>query len=298
MSLNPTPGLPEFEYIKPASLDEASRFLAAHPDTARPFLGGTDTFVRMRDGVWKDRYLVDVKHLAGMDDLVFNPQTGLTIGAAVNMNRVIRSDVVNQHYPLLAQAAQTVAGYQLRTRATIVGNVCNASPAGDTIGACLALNGRLRVFGAGKTREEPLSSFFIGPGKTTLQKGDIVTAVSFPAPPPNAVGQYIKLNRNNMGDLSIVGVTVFGYPDGDTASGYRFRLALASVAPVPLVPAAAEAILARQPITEETIAQAAQAAMDAASPISDTRGSAEYRKMMVRNLTAKGITAVWRKLNA
>ena len=126
------PGLPEFDYIKPTTLEEASTFLAQHTGEARAFIGGTDTFVRMRDGAWQDKYLVDVKGLPGMNDLKFDPAKGLTVGAAVNMNRLIASPEVNAHYPVLAEAAHTVASYQLRTRATIAGNICNASPAGDT----------------------------------------------------------------------------------------------------------------------------------------------------------------------
>ena len=289
----PTPGLPEFDYIKPASLAEASRFLAEHAGQARPFMGGTDTFVRMRDGFWKEKYLVDVKRLDGMNDITFDPASGLTIGAAVNMNRVIASPEVQKYYPLLAEAAHSVASYQLRTRATMVGNLCNASPAGDTIGACLALGGRLRVHGVNGVREEPLSTFFIGPGKTLLKAGDIATAVLFHVPPQGHAARYIKLGRNAIGDLAIVGVTALGYPDRSAPSGYRFRLALASVAPVPLVAAQAEAILAEKPITEATIAEAAEAAMQACTPIDDVRGSARYRKLMVRNLTRRAITEVW-----
>ena len=137
MTLDTHPALPEFEYIRPATLVEASEFLSHHPDEARPFLGGTDVFVRMRDGFITPKFLVDVKNLDGTNDLRFDPQAGLTIGAAVNMNRVIASPDVQAHYPLLAEACRSVASYQLRTRATIVGNICNASPAGDTIGACL-----------------------------------------------------------------------------------------------------------------------------------------------------------------
>ncbi len=294
--LTPTPGLPEFDYVKPASLAEASRFLAEHNGQARPFLGGTDTFVRMRDGVWKEKFVVDVKHLDGMDTLAFDPAAGLTIGAAVNMNRVIAAPEVRAHYPLLAQAARTVASYQLRTRATIVGNLCNASPAGDTIGACMVLDGVLQVHGVNGFRQEPLATFFRGPGETVLSPGDIVTAITFPLPPKDHAATYIKLGRNALGDLAIVGVTALGYPDDSTPSGYRFRLALASVAPTPLIPAQAEAILAENPLTEATIAQAAQAAMEACRPIDDVRASARYRKMMVRNLTRRAVTEVWQKL--
>ena len=292
----PTPGLPEVDYIKPASLAEASQFLADHAGEARPFSGGTDTFVRMRDGVWQEKYVVDIKHLDGTDELSFDPKTGLRIGASINMNRVIASPEVNQHYPVLAQAARSVASYQLRTRATIVGNICNASPAGDTIGACLVMGGTLHVHGTDGIRTEPLNAFFLGPGKTVLKPGDIVTAVTLPPPPPNYAAKYIKLGRNHLGDLAIVGVTALGYADSNTPSGYRFRLALTSVGPTPIVPTQAETILADNAITAETIAQAAQSAMDACTPIDDTRGSARYRKLMVRNLTQKALTEVWESI--
>ena len=293
---NPHPGLPEIEYIKPKSLAEASQFLAQHAGEARPFLGGTDTFVRMRDGVWKEKYLVDVKGLDGTDAMHFDPGKGLTIGAAVNMNRVISSADVKGHYPLLVEAAHTVASYQLRSRATIVGNICNASPAGDTIGACLVFAGILNVHGVDGLRQEPLKTFFLGPGKSTLKPGDVVTSIFFPLPPANSAGRYIKVGRNTIGDLAIVGVTVLGFPDPETASGYRFRIALASVAPVPLVPAQAEAILADRPVKEATIEAAAEAAMEACNPIDDVRGSARYRKYMVRNMTCQALADVWQQI--
>jgi carbon-monoxide dehydrogenase medium subunit len=290
---NPTPGLPEFDYIKPASLAEASHFLAEHAGAARPLLGGTDTIVRMRDGFWKEKYIVDVKNLDGLKEIFFDPASGLTIGAAVNMNRVVASAEVQKHYPLLAEAAHSVASYQLRSRATIVGNICNASPAGDTIGACLVLDGILQIHGIAGVREEPLKSFFVGPGKSVLKPGDIATAIRFPLPPAGSAGKYIKLGRNALSDLAIVGVTVLGYPDSETASSYRFRLALASVAPTPLVPVKAEELLAAKPITPEVIAAAAQAAMDSCNPIDDVRGSARYRKFMVRNLTQRALSEVF-----
>jgi carbon-monoxide dehydrogenase medium subunit len=296
--INPNPGLPEFDYIKPASLKEASQFLADHAGEARPFLGGTDCFVRMRDGFWKDRFLVDVKGLDGTNELIFSPEHGLTIGAAVNMNRVAQSQVVRDYYPLLAQAAESVASFQLRTRATVIGNICNASPAGDTIGACLAYQGVLHVHGVKGTRQEPLATFFKGPGKTVLQPGDIVTAISLPLPPANHAARYIKLGRNTKSDLSIVGVSVMGYADKTAKSGFRFRLALASVAPVPFVPAEAEKVLAENPLTPETIEKAAQAAMDSVKPITDVRGSARYRSYMVRNLVKQGVAAVLAELRA
>jgi CO/xanthine dehydrogenase FAD-binding subunit len=288
------PGLPEFDYIKPTTLVEASAFLAIHAGEARAFSGGTDTFVRMRDGAWQDKYLVDVKSLPGLNALTFDPAQGLTVGAAVNLNRLIAAPDVNAHYPVLAEAAHTVASYQLRTRATMAGNICNASPAGDTIGAGLVLDAKLHVHGIDGDRIEALRTFFKGPGKTVLKAGDIVTAIEFPLPPQGSTGKYLKLGRNAIGDLAIVGVTAFGYPDGAAASGCRFLVALASVAPTPFMPNMS--LLSEKTITPELIDEAANAAMNSVTPIDDVRGSARYRKLMVRNLTRKALSDVWERV--
>ncbi|MBC8509011.1 MAG: xanthine dehydrogenase family protein subunit M [Anaerolineales bacterium] len=294
--LDPHPSLPEFDYIKPKTLAEASQFLADHAGEARPLLGGTDIFVRMRDGFWKDQYLVDVKGLDGTNEISFDPAKGLTIGAGVSMNRVSAHPDVKVHYAVLAEAVDSVASYQLRSRATIVGNICNASPAGDTIGACILLGGVLNVHGLDGKRQEPLSTFFKGPGSTVLKAGDVVVSIELPLPPKGLQGTYLKLGRNKSSDLSIVGVTAIGYPDADTVSGYRVKVALASVAPTPLVVDKVEEIMAAKPITEDVIAEAAEAAFETASPIDDVRGGAKYRKLMSRNLSKKALTVVWEKL--
>lgn len=294
--MNALPRLPEFDYVRPDTIAQASHFLVTHPGEARPFMGGTDLFVQMRDRVYEAKYLVDVKCLAGMNDISYDRSEGLIIGAAVNMNRVVAFPKVEEHYPILAEAAQSVASYQLRSRATIVGNICNASPAGDTIGVCLLLDGVLNIYGENGMRQEPLKHFFYGPRATALKQGDIVTSVQFPVPPVGSLGRYLKLGRNRISDLAIVGVTVIGYPDSSAASGYRMRIALASVAPIPLVVDRVDSILAESPITEETLAIAAQAAMDACRPIDDVRGSARYRKYMVRNLALRALREVWREL--
>jgi carbon-monoxide dehydrogenase medium subunit len=290
------PSLPEFDYVTPTSLAEASQLLAEHAGEARPLLGGTDIFVRMRDGIWEDKYLVDVKALDGLDDIVFDLSAGLTIGAAVNMNQVSADPQVGEYYPVLVEAIESVASYQLRTRATIVGNICNASPAGDTIGACMLLDGTLNVFSPTGVRQEPLNTFFRGPGVTNLNPGDIVTSLQLPLPPQDMVGKYFKLGRNQASDLSIVGITVVGYPDADTVSGYRIRLALASVAPVPLEVEEVETLLRSAPITPQLLETASQAAMDTCTPIDDVRASARYRKLMVGNLSRKVLADVWSAL--
>jgi carbon-monoxide dehydrogenase medium subunit len=158
------------------------------------------------------------------------------------------------------------------------------------------MGGVLRVYSQEGIHKLPLTDFFTGPGRNQLKPGEIVTGIELPVPPAGHSGKYIKLGRNQLSDLSIVGVTVYGYPDAGTVSGYRFHLALASVAPVPFVPRKAEACLADNPITPEIIEQAADLAQQECSPIDDVRGSSRYRKAMVKNLTFKGLWVVWEKL--
>ena len=296
MSINSHPTLPEFEYVKPSTIKEASTFLYERPEEARPFLGGTDIFVRMRDGIITPRYLVDIKKIPETNEIQFDPMVGLRIGAAVNMNRVITEPVVQEQYPLLAEACKSVASYQLRNRATIAGNVCNASPAGDTIGACLVYGGKIHIHGMNGYYVIPVDGFFLGPGRTTLQRGDVVIAIEIPVPFKGAFGKYIKLGRNRLSDLSIVGVTILGYPDSGIPSHYRFRIALASVAPIPLLVLEAEEFLANAPITRDRLEETAILTETAAIPIDDIRGSAKYRKEMVRILTLRGLNTLWENL--
>jgi carbon-monoxide dehydrogenase medium subunit len=174
----------------------------------------------------------------------------------------------------------------------VVGNICNASPAGDTIGACLLYNGVLNVYGPDGERQEPLSGFFQGPGKTNLKPGDIVTSLQLPIPPEGFKGTYIKLNRNKLSDLAIVGVTAATYPNAAVSSGRTVRVALASVAPTPLVVDAVEEFFNQMDLTTETIDEAAQIAMDSCKPIDDVRGTARYRSQMVRNLTRSALIKI------
>jgi CO/xanthine dehydrogenase FAD-binding subunit len=292
----PTPGLLSFDYTRPAALSEACRLLAEHDGEAHPFMGGTDIFVQMRDGAVRPRLLVDVKHLPGMRDITWDDTGGLTIGAAATMNDIARHPDVRTGYPLLAEAASSVASYQVRNRATLGGNLCNGSPAADTAPAVLVLEGSLVLHGPDGERVVSAGDFFLGPGQTAIQTGELMTAIRFPAPPGGAVAKYLKLGRNKAGDLAIAGVAVLGFPDQAVSSGHRFRIGLASVAPVPLRAREAESVLAENPPGEETFALAAEKAMEAATPIDDVRGSATYRRAMVRNLTLRGLRDVWAQI--
>ena len=289
-------GLPRFDYVIPGTIDEALRLLHKHGQSARPLMGGTDLFVRMRDGFLQPEVVINLKSLPLMRTVSYDARVGLTIGAAVTMNEVARHPVVASNYPPLAEAAHSVASYQLRNRATLGGNLCNGSPAADTAPAALVLQGSMILQSLAGVREVPGAQFFIGPGRTAIEPGEVMTAIRFPVLPSGTRGRYLKLGRNKAGDLAIAGVAVLGFPDESAASGYRFRIALASVAPVPLRVASAEDALATLPPGDEAFALAAEKAMQACSPIDDVRASARYRRAMVHNLTLRGLRGVWQQL--
>ena len=269
--------------------------LEEHGTAAKVLMGGTDLFPALRDGAIRPRFVLDVKHLPGMRDLSYDERAGLTIGAAVTMNQLAGNPDVSAHYPVLAEAANTVASYQIRNRATLGGNLCNASPCADTSPAALLLGAELLLYGPGGKRSVPAGQFFLGPGQTVLEPGELMTAIRIPAPPAGTAARYLKLGRCRSGDLSLVGVAVLGF-QAATASGYRFRIGLGSVAPTPLRAEEAEDLLAANAPGEGTFAVAADAAAAAANPITDVRGSAAYQQAMVRTLTLRGLRAVWAQL--
>jgi carbon-monoxide dehydrogenase medium subunit len=289
------PGLPSFDYVRASTADQVVRLLEEHRQAARLLMGGTDLFPQMRDGALQPDIVVDVKHLPGMRDVIFERGQGLTVGAAVTMNEIARHPAVQAHYALLAEAASAVGSYQVRNRATIGGNLCNASPCADTALAALVLEGRVVLNGPGGEREVPVEAFFLGPGQTALGAAEFVTAVRFPPPVRGACGRHLKLSRNKLGDLSLVSVAVWGFPDG-TASRYQFRIGLGAVAPTVVRARQAEQALAAGPPGEEALALAAERARRAASPIDDVRASAGYRRAMVHNLTVRGLREVWARL--
>ena len=282
----PLPELPAFEYQRAASADQALESLGQNDARTHILLGGTDLFVQMRAGSITPTEVIDIKHIPDYQAVEFDGQDGLRIGAAATMNAVAEHTDVKTNFPLLVEALQTVASYQLRNRATIGGNLCNASPAADSAPALLVLDASLSLQKAGGQRQLELQKFFKGPGATALAPGEILTHVHVPLPPGDWKGRYLKLGRNTSGDLAIVGVAVLGYPDTKASSGFSFRIALASVAPTPLRVPEAEQMLADTELSDDAIDRAAHIAQELAEPISDARASAEYRRAMVFELTA------------
>ncbi|MBN1314318.1 MAG: xanthine dehydrogenase family protein subunit M [Anaerolineales bacterium] len=288
------PGLPPFKYVRAAS--ETEVFERLEQGNARMFMGGTDLFPQMREGVWRPEILVDVKYVRAMQDLFFEDDGLLTAGAAVTMNRLGCDPLIAKYFPALSQAANSVGSFQLRNRATIGGNLCNASPCADTAPAVLVMDGGIVVETKDRSKVYALKDFILGPGKTVIGPTEFVSAVCFPALPKGATGVYLKLGRSKLGDLSLVSAAVIGYPDPDAASGYRFRIALGSVASVPFRVPGAERILADFKINPETLNTAARLAMEMAAPISDVRACSDYQRLMVMALTRRALMQVWDSL--
>jgi carbon-monoxide dehydrogenase medium subunit len=290
-----SPGLPEFDYIRAETIEQVSELLK-NGKPSRLLMGGTDVFVQMRDGAISPAQLVDVKHLPGMQSIQKTGSKGLRIGAAVDLNTLAGHPEVVKRFPLLAEAAQSVGSFQLRSRATMGGNLCNASPAADTGPAALVLEAILIAQGSNGERRIPAQEFFTGPGQNALQDGEILTNIEIPPTPKGSVGRYLKLGRNAEGDLAIAGVAVLGYADKASKSGLRFRVALSSVAPTPIRVPAAEGLLESQKISDEMIGAAAKAARRTAKPIDDVRASADYRSAMVEVHARRAIHTVWAAL--
>ncbi len=277
-----------FDYSEPASLDEAVALLRAGPAPASLIAGGTDLLVQMKEHVRQPAHVINIKKIPGMDDFAYDAKNGLLLGALITTRQVETSPVTLRHYASLAKAATDFASIQVRHRATVVGNVCRASPSADTLPPLIADGAVLRIHGPNGQRRCAVQDFCTGPGRTVLAADEIVTHIEIPAPPPRTGKVYIKHGRRAQMELATVGVAV-RVTLGDGGDVADLAIVLAAVAPTPLRAVQAEAVLRGWQPTPERLAAAAQAASEEARPIGDVRGSADYRRDMVRVLTRRAL---------
>lgn len=293
----PRADLPDFHYLRASTFEEVFRLFDEDRETVSLMLGGTELMRHLRHGEASPKIILDIKHLPTMQDAVFDERTGLTLGAAVTMNQIARHPAIRGHYPLLAEAAGSVGSQAIRNRATVGGNLCNASPCADIAPPVLVLEGRIVLRGPTGAREVPADEFFRGPGQTAIRTNEVMTTIHIPKPQSSSVGRYLKLSRSTVENVSIAGVAVLGFPDQAAPSGYRFKIALGAVAPTPVCARAAERFLAGCLLDEGTLMTAAEKATEAVEAIDDERASAAYRKAMVNTLALRGLHEVWEKLN-
>lgn len=290
------PGLPDFEYIKAENYQDVFDHMKENGDDLKLLMGGTDLFIQMRDRGEGPGYLLDVKGLPGMQVISFDRKNGLKVGAAVTLNALSSHPNLLKYYSIICEAADSVGNYQLRNLATLGGNICNASPSADMSPAALVYDGRVVVESSRGERELSLEEFWVGPGKTALEKDEFLKRIHFPTPPDGSVGRYYKIGRSKMGDLAIVGVAVLAYPDSELEAGIQFRIGINSTAPTAYRVPSVESFLTQNKITDENLSKAAEMAMDISAPIEDQRATAAYQKKMVRNLVLKGLKEAWEML--
>lgn len=276
-----------FEYHEPATLDEASALLVRYGAEASLLAGGTDLLVEIKEHLRWPKHVVNVKRIAGLAALEYDERSGLRFGALVTARAIETSPVVLAKYPGLAQAARELGSIQVRHRATVVGNICRASPSADTLPPLIADGATVRIHGPAGGRTIALEDFFTGPGKTVLAPGELVTEVVVPAPAPRTGKHYIKHGRRRAMELATVGVAVALTLERERCG--EIRIALGAVAPTPIRARSAEDALRGRPLDGAAIGAAARIAMGECRPISNVRGSAEYRREMVGVLTARAI---------
>jgi carbon-monoxide dehydrogenase medium subunit len=276
--------LKNFEYFDPTSIGDAVALLHQHAGSARVLAGGTDLFLRMHRRAVLPDVIVDLKRIAELANLSYSGQDGLHIGATVTHSEVAEHAAVQQHYGALVAAANWVGSLQTRHRGTVVGNLCNASPAADTAPALLSYGALVTMVGPDGQREMPLEAFFQGPGRTALGPAEIVTALRLP-PSPGRLGWGYARRTRTVIDIALVSSCVVIQASNGVCGDVR--VSLGAVGPTPLRATQAEAVLRGQQPSAALLAQASRVAAEEARPISDVRCSAEYRKDMVEVLSKR-----------
>ena len=272
-----------FEYFEPTTLGEAAALLARFGGRAQPLAGGTDLLVELKEQLRRAECVVNIKRIPGMDQLSYDAREGLRIGALVTAREVELSPIILDKFSSLAQAARELGSIQVRNRATIVGNICRASPSADTLPPLIADSASVRIVGGKGQRTVPLEDFFPGPGKTVLGVDELVTELVLPPPAPGTRKVYIKHGRRKAMELATVGVAV------SLTEKSEIRIVLGAVAPTPIRARKAEDLLRGKILDQQLIAQAAELAESESRPISNVRASAAYRREMVRVLTRRAL---------
>jgi CO/xanthine dehydrogenase FAD-binding subunit len=266
-----------FEYLRPADLRTAVALLAEKNGKARAMAGGTDLLVQLRAERFQLERVVDVKAIPELNELRFDKKEGLTIGAAVPCYKIYGSKDVQTNYPGIMDASQIVGGVAIQGRATIGGNLCNASPSGDTIPILIAYGAQASVTGPAGDRTVPVEQFCIAPGTSVLKPGEILVSIRIPAPEKNTGAHYLRFIPRNEMDIAVVGAGAW-VQLGRGGKIADARLALAAVAPTPLYVDAARGVLVGTDGGDQALEAAAEAARKAAKPISDMRGTEAQRR--------------------
>jgi carbon-monoxide dehydrogenase medium subunit len=286
--------LQEFVYDSPETIDAAVAAMAA--GDARALAGGTDLIPQLREGRRQAGRIVDLKRIPELRAIVVLPDGGFSIGAAATATAVARHAGLSAAYPAIAESAQLIGGVQIQNRASLGGNICNAAPSADAVPALICHEARAVIAGRSGRREVTVDTLFRGPGRTTLEPGEILVSILLPPPQPRSAAKYLRFTPRREMDIAIAGAGAWIGLDAHGAI-VAARVVLASVAPTPIrAPAAEQKLLGEKP-TRALLEEAGRLAAGDARPISDTRGSADYRRSLVAVLTARALADCCRQLN-
>lgn len=275
-----------FQYHAPASIAEATALLVRYGDAAKILSGGQSLIPLMKLRLATPEHVVDINRVPGLE-YVREDDGVLRIGALARESDLDGSDLIRSRYPILHDASRVIADPLVRNLATVCGNLAHADPANDHPAVMLALDAEVVAAGSQGERRIPISEFFSGPFATALASGEVLTEVRIPVPPSRSGGAYLKLERK-VGDFATAGVAVY-LTLGPTGICDRAGIGLTNVGPTPIEAGSAEAYLQGKRVDEGAITQAARLAAEECEPTSDYRGPAEYKRDLVRVLTARAL---------
>jgi len=278
--------LQEFVYERPRTVEEA--VAAMRGDDARALAGGTDLIPQLREGRRRTERVVDLKYIAELTAISALPDGGIAIGAAATATVLSRHATIAANYAAVSQSACLIGGVQVQNRASLGGNICNAAPSADAVPALICHQARAVIAGPNGRRELAVEALFRGPGKTSLEPGEILVAILLPPAQPRSAAKYLRFTPRREMDIAIAGAGTWLRLDADGAIA-EARIVLASVGPTPMRAPTAEQKLAGERPTRALLEEAGRLAAADARPISDTRGSADYRRSLVAVLTARAL---------
>ncbi len=284
------------KYFEPTTVEDCCQILKEHGSDAKILAGGTDIVPRLKNKSWNPIAIIGIGKIPHIDDIVVSKE-GLELGAGAQLRKISMDKSLEKDYKVIMEAAGHVSSMQIRNIATIGGNACNASPSADAIQGLMVMDATAVIASSQGTREVPIEDFFTGPGKNVLNEGEILLRFKVPAPKPGTGAVYKKFAIRGDTDISIVGVAcrLTLQEDGTIEEA---RISLAAVAPKPIRVMAAEKALVDKKLTAELIEEIGEIAADICTPISDQRGTAEYRKEMIRVWTRHALKEAKERANA
>jgi CO/xanthine dehydrogenase FAD-binding subunit len=279
----------DIRYVRANNILDVVTQLSFDQAMVRILAGGTDLLPQVREGRRNVGIFLDIKNVPELNQLSFDPMTGLTIGAAVACYRIKQEKAIQNIYPGLIDAVELIGGVQIQGRATLGGNLCNASPAADSIPALIVHKAVCTIIGPQGTRQMPAEEFCTAPGQTALTSGEFLVSIHVPPPEPRSGAHYLRFIPRNEMDIAVVGAGAHITLDESCEAISSARIALGAVAPTPLLVAEASDYLSNREISSDTILEAARIAQATAKPITDMRGTAAQRLHLVGVLTRRAL---------